>query len=188
MNPLRPLATPYPPGTLPPSSALDELTSQIIHFHRPIPSASPSSRHLSEMPSSGGMTSSRSAPSLQQQSHASHAVGRSRHRRTHSSSGFVWKHNWTSTRQKLYEVARKEALGDSREDRFKGRSDVKKRTLFTGTNMDSGPISPMPENMSHEPSFDFSQKLSRQSNGSFGGTQSEVLAFTGMGAHERPTP
>lgn len=69
-------------------------------------------------------------------------------------------------------------MGDSREDRFKGRADIKKRALFMGAGIDSGPISPMPENMSSESSFDFG----RQRDASHRDVQ------TGFGVIETGTP
>jgi hypothetical protein len=109
------LAVPYPPGTLPPSAALDEVTSQIIRFHSPPTPLGGSTLNLTELKKSG-IPSSISAPSL-----ASAARKAPKHRRTHSASGIPWKHTWRATRRKLYEIARREALGHGREDRFKGR-------------------------------------------------------------------
>ncbi|KAJ9094951.1 hypothetical protein QFC21_005743 [Naganishia friedmannii] len=131
-NPLHPLATPYPPGTLPPSSALDDITSQIIRFHSPPTPVGASYLNLSEIVAGGGqdkarsalgLTTSISAPSLPSSTARRHAasIGLSKHRRTHSASGIPWIHSWGATRRKLYEIARREALGSNREDRFKGR-------------------------------------------------------------------
>ncbi|KAJ9111052.1 hypothetical protein QFC19_001250 [Naganishia cerealis] len=125
-NPLHPLATPYPPGTLPPSSALDDITTQIIRFHSPPTPVGGDSLNLTELICGGGkpgvtglgITTS-PAPSLP--SARKHAAGASKHRRTHSASGIPWSHSWKATRRKLYEIARREALGMNREDRFKGR-------------------------------------------------------------------
>lgn len=152
---MRPLSTTYPPGTLPPSAALDELTSQIIHFHQPVV-AEPSARNL-QVRGTGhpGMSTSRSAPSLKSDSHRVKPPARQKHRRTHSSSGIPWTHSWRATRRKLYEIARKEALGDSREDRFKGRLDINRRGSSTPTELESGAISPMPENLYGPRTFDF---------------------------------
>ena len=113
-NPLHPLATPYPPGTLPPSSALDDITSQIIRFHSPPTPQGGNALALTDIKRTG-IPSSVSAPSF------SAATRPSKHRRTHSASGIPWKHSWCATRRKLYEIARREALGTVREDRFKGR-------------------------------------------------------------------
>jgi hypothetical protein len=155
LNPLRPLSTTYPPGTLPPSAALDELTSQVIHFHQPAVAES-STRNL-QIRAAGhpGISTSRSAPSLKSDSHHGIPPARQKHRRTHSSSGILWTHSWRATRRKLYEIARKEALGDSREDRFKGRLDISKRGLTMQSGFASGAISPMPENMYGARTFDF---------------------------------
>ncbi|KAJ9115457.1 hypothetical protein QFC22_005215 [Naganishia vaughanmartiniae] len=138
-NPLHPLATPYPPGTLPPSSALDDITSQIIRFHSPPTPIGASYLNLSELVAGGGgspaagqdkprsalgISTSVSAPSLPSSAARRHALGGgggSKHRRTHSASGIPWVHSWGATRRKLYEIARREALGSNREDRFKGR-------------------------------------------------------------------
>lgn len=117
-NPLHPLATPYPPGTLPPSSALDDITSQIIRFHSPPTPLGGNTLNLTDLiPSRRGLPNSTSSPALStaKRPHAS------KHRRTHSASGIPWKHSWKATRRKLYEIARREALGYLREDRFKGR-------------------------------------------------------------------
>lgn len=105
---------PYPPGTLPPSSALDEVTSQIIRFHSPPTPLGGSILNLTDLKKSG-IPSSISGPSLASPRKAP------KHRRTHSASGIPWKHTWRATRKKLYEIARREALGHGREDRFKGR-------------------------------------------------------------------
>lgn len=136
LNPLRPLSTPYPPGTLPPSEALDELTSQILHFHRPTAGSSSKKPTLS-------MSSSQSAPSLKDDAVLSKPVRPIKHRRTTSASGIPWKHSWQATRRKLYEIARKEARGDSREDRYKGRADIKSKAFLTAAGVEVGPFSPM---------------------------------------------
>ncbi|KAI5450950.1 hypothetical protein NCC49_002689 [Naganishia albida] len=145
-NPLHPLATPYPPGTLPPSSALDEITTQIIRFHSPptpvgptIPLKSPAL----------GLSSSVSAPSL---SSSSARKSGKHHRRTHSASGIPWCHSWKATRKKLYEIARQEALGATREDRFKGRviaSPPVEEDEMEGYMSPMGHSTPMPSTESH---------------------------------------
>ncbi|GHJ83632.1 hypothetical protein NliqN6_0034 [Naganishia liquefaciens] len=132
-NPLHPLATPYPPGTLPPSSALDDITSQIIRFHSPPTPQGGNALALLDVKRTG-MTSSVSVPSL------SAAKRSSKHRRTHSASGIPWKHTWRATRRKLYEIARREALGYVREDRFKERVISSPTDDTPGVTEDDGPI------------------------------------------------
>lgn len=68
-----------------------------------------------------GLPSSISAPSLPSAAAARKAKSSHHHRRTHSASGIPWVHSWRATRRKLYEIARMEALGARREDRFKVR-------------------------------------------------------------------
>lgn len=87
-KPLFPLSTAFPPSTLPPSSALDEITSQILHFHRPPSSTAPQT---------------------------------SKHSRTRSLSAAPWVHSFAETRARLFDLARKEAIGGAREDRWKER-------------------------------------------------------------------
>lgn len=152
---MRPLSTTYPPGTLPPSAALDELTSQIIHFHQPAIAESTTGNLQVRGAGHPGMTTSRSAPSLKSDSQLVKPPARQKHRRTHSSSGIPWTHSWRATRRKLYEIARKEALGDSREDRFKGRLELDRRGSSTPAELESGAISPMPENIYGPRTFDF---------------------------------
>lgn len=89
------------------------------------------------------MSSSQSAPSLKDDAVLSKPVRPIKHRRTTSASGIPWKHSWQATRRKLYEIARKEARGDSREDRYKGRADIKSKAFLTAAGVEVGPFSPM---------------------------------------------
>nr|XP_018266804.1 uncharacterized protein I303_00782 [Kwoniella dejecticola CBS 10117]OBR88962.1 hypothetical protein I303_00782 [Kwoniella dejecticola CBS 10117] len=75
-HPPRALRNAYPPGTLPPPSAIDEITTHLI---------------TSEIPSTSSSDSD-STPKC------TIAV----------SSG--WRHSWTSTRQRLFDLARKESM------------------------------------------------------------------------------
>ncbi len=45
------------------------------------------------------------------------------HARNRSLSTQPWTHSWTATRRRLFQIARKEAIGGTREDRWKGRTE-----------------------------------------------------------------
>ncbi|OCF36175.1 hypothetical protein I316_02047 [Kwoniella heveanensis BCC8398] len=87
-HPPRALRTAYPPGTLPPPGALDEITTQLIS-HETHKSPPLSTMYRSEYMSSSSSSGSDITP-----------VGPTT----------SWRHSWSSTRQKLFNLARKESM------------------------------------------------------------------------------
>ncbi|WVF66143.1 hypothetical protein IAT40_000883 [Kwoniella sp. CBS 6097] len=86
-HPPRALRNAYPPGTLPPSGALDEITTQLIaHEARKSPPISTTHRSEYLSSSSSGSDFTPIAPITS------------------------WRHSWASTRQKLFNLARKESM------------------------------------------------------------------------------
>ncbi len=125
-KPLHPVSTPYPPSTLPPSGALDELTSQILHFHRPEDTPSTSMSTSTSLPSlTSSASSGTTAPTIS-------ACKSKSHSRSRSLSTQPWTHTWRSTRQRLFQIARKEAIGGNREDRWKGRTEGGQSLMVRG--------------------------------------------------------
>ncbi|WVQ93771.1 hypothetical protein IAU59_000849 [Kwoniella sp. CBS 9459] len=87
-HPPRALRTAYPPGTLPPPGALDEITTQLIS-HETRKSPPLATTHRSEyLPSSSS----------------------SEYDLTPVGLVSTWRHSWASTRQKLFNLARKESM------------------------------------------------------------------------------
>ncbi|WWD22461.1 hypothetical protein CI109_106952 [Kwoniella shandongensis] len=80
-HPPRPLRTSYPPGTLPPPGALDEITTQIITVEARKPSIASTSDDLDE--DDQGIASLRISS---------------------------WRHSWNATRQRLFTIARRESM------------------------------------------------------------------------------
>lgn len=140
----RTMTTLYAPGELPPPEALDELATQVMQYHSCAPymrsnaspsamaamnGSGPSNTSAGHSRSTASMSSSASVPLGLGGQRTSSAPGGGGHRRTHSASGIPWRHTWKQTRKKLFEIARKEAMGLGREDRWKDREASRLRGL-----------------------------------------------------------
>ncbi|WVQ62565.1 uncharacterized protein L199_000707 [Kwoniella botswanensis] len=96
-HPPRALRTAYPPGTLPPPSALDEITTHLINSEtRKSPSIDNDGFTFSASASAAGVNLS-----VNEDMTPTGIVPQ---------SGMRWKHTWHSTRQRLFNLARKESM------------------------------------------------------------------------------
>ncbi|WVW81920.1 hypothetical protein I302_103923 [Kwoniella bestiolae CBS 10118] len=91
-HPPRALRTAYPPGTLPPPSALDEITTHLINSE---------TRKSPSIDNNGFTFSTTSNTKLVNEDITPTGI---------IPSSAKWKHSWQSTRQRLFDLARKESM------------------------------------------------------------------------------
>lgn len=104
-NPIRTLMNPFPPGTLPESNTIDELTNQVFHFL-----SYSRSRKGSQ---SQSQSRSQDSVSLILDNDSETVSISSPTKKTFSTQaeGKEWPHTWRQTRDRLFEIARLESKG-----------------------------------------------------------------------------